>query len=92
MTDKTPVYERVMQYTVILLFAVGLLAMAYGLIWSKDSSRQEIVFKVESSNVTLDNSTIAFANLYYECLKFCYQESSSSYCPSNCQKILDTRC
>jgi hypothetical protein len=47
---------------------------------------------VQEGNITVSNSTLMFAQLYFDCLKYCYTSTgSSSYCAENCKQIKDFR-
>jgi hypothetical protein len=82
-------------YLILIILIIALFANATGLLFGKAApikTTQEIVFRIEPSNSTLDNSTIAYANLYYECIKYCYDKNNHQQsCSSSCEQLLKAK-
>jgi hypothetical protein len=80
--------ETIVQYIIFSLAVIALLTIGVGMFLGKDTKR-EVVFRIEPSNTTIDNSTMAYANLYFQCIQFCYKNGDYIVsCSGECDKIL----
>ena len=77
----------------IILFIglMGLLSLAISqfIIAFSPSKQNTLTMKIEAEgNASVTNSTMAYAQLWFECYKYC-KSMGNSYCDSTCMPIID---